>query len=108
MRGTLQRLSSERTGRVKNSTSWPGWRNSPWAARRAMPTRGLGASDGSRGREAIGSFAFCSPQKITRQRVVVNWQHIDALLLAFEGDAAVGGADLQQLPSTVELAANFG
>jgi len=55
---------------VKNSTSWPGWMNSPWEARRAMPTRGLGAVSESRGREAISRvFAFYSPQSITLRSV---------------------------------------
>src|SRR5207253_7241804 len=50
MRATVQRLSKERAGRVKYSTSCPGCMNSPWAARRAIPTSGLGVSQPNRGR----------------------------------------------------------
>src|SRR5581483_624784 len=65
MRSTVQRFSSDFTGSVKYSTSCPSRRDSPCAARRAMPMS-FGLSDsGSRGREAIGHnhcFVFCSPR----------------------------------------------
>src|SRR5271163_1000298 len=50
MRAEVQRFRSERTGRVKYSTSCPWRRDSPVAARRAMPIS-FGFRSGSKGRE---------------------------------------------------------
>src|SRR5581483_48337 len=71
MRSTVQRFSSERTGRVKYSTSCPWRRDSPSAASRAIPTS-LGEVFGSRGREAMGAqiFAICSPILREEKRAV--------------------------------------
>lgn len=57
------RLRSERDSRVKYSTLWPSRRDSPSAARRAIPSScGLELQSGSKGREDIGvGFAICSP-----------------------------------------------
>src|ERR1700730_16172574 len=63
MRTPVQRLSRERTGRVKYSTSCPWRRDSPSAANRAMPIS-LDAGSGKRGRVAIRRFAFCSLLKL--------------------------------------------
>src|ERR1700691_4358494 len=60
MRAEVQRFSSERTGRVKYSTSCPWRTDAPSAARRAIPTS-LGFRSGNKGREATIKFAFCSP-----------------------------------------------
>src|SRR5216683_8398967 len=60
MRTPVQRLSRERAGRVKYSTSCPWRRDSPSEASRAMPMC-LGEDSGRRGRVAMVIFAFCSP-----------------------------------------------
>src|SRR6476646_1413291 len=59
MRTPVQRLSRERAGRVKYSTSWLWRRDSPSDARRAIPIS-LVEDWGSRGRVAM-YFAFSSP-----------------------------------------------
>src|SRR5580698_6505975 len=64
MRTPVQRLSSDRTGSVKYSTSCPCRSDSPSEARRAMPMS-LGLDSGKMGREAIDRFAFYSPYSIT-------------------------------------------
>src|SRR5579885_3230010 len=71
MCSTVQRFSSERTGRVKYSTSCPWRRDSPSAASRAIPFS-LGEEFGSRGREAMGThiFAICSPIAREEKRAV--------------------------------------
>src|SRR5690242_20279487 len=57
MRVPEHRLSSDRTGSVKYSTSWP-WRTlSPCDASRAMPTS-RGPESGSKGRELMAYSPF--------------------------------------------------
>src|SRR5581483_5875580 len=56
------RFSKDFEGRVKYSTLWPSRMDWPWAARRAIPTRRGCSGRGSKGREAMGRFAVCSPR----------------------------------------------
>src|SRR6266571_4219317 len=77
IRGEVQRLRSERTGRVKYSTSWPWPTFSPNDARRAMPTSGgfCGFSESEKREVMRGRFfAFYSPQRIAWRRAVCQWR----------------------------------
>src|SRR5579863_1939609 len=71
IREPVQRLSRERTGKVKYSTSCPRRRVSPSEARRAMPTS-FRFESGKIGREAMIVFAFYSPKRLTSQIGLVN------------------------------------
>src|SRR5215471_2689293 len=64
-----QRFSNDFVESVKYSTLCPSRSDSPWEARRAMPTRAGLSGRESRGKDDIPRFAFCSPNILLPDRL---------------------------------------
>src|SRR5436190_18658270 len=91
-----QRFNTDRTGRVKYSTSCP-WRTLlPWAARRAMPTRRWPES-GSKGRVSmVFRLLFAIILRPARRSIIVVSRGILRVLLGEGSFVLQRKADFQR------------